>query len=334
MHIVVYGSGAVGSVLGGLLSLERHDVLLICRRDHAKAIRESGLRLRSGTGDYHAHPSAAETLTPSDVTDDTRILLTVKSQATAACAEELSRIAPASTCVFSFQNGIGNEEILAERFEHVYSGVCRMTCSMLQPGNASFRKLGRLIVGRHPKGSDAVVRELVKGLSGAGFEACVSRNIMVDRWLKLAVNTQSVFHAVIDSRDQDTNEFFELRAQTLEETKRIFKAAKIRAKSSDGRDASIDEMIAGLRRPRATRASHGIKVHNSTWQDLYLQRETLECPLFHKTLLSLAREHNVASPYNEVALEIIGEIHGSGRGPETMRLSEVLAAIRDRKAAQ
>lgn len=331
MHIVVYGAGAVGSVLGGLLSLARNDVLMVCRAEHARSIRESGLRLRSGTGDHHAHPDVVESLSPSDIREDSCILLTVKSHATRASVEELSRVVPAKACVFAFQNGIGNEDIVAERFEHVYGGICRMTCSMLQPGHASFRKLGRMIVGKYPKGTDAMARDFSAELSTAGFDACVSRNIMADRWLKLAVNAQSAFHAVIDPRDHEANEFNELRAQTLEETQRIFKAAHIRPRSSDGRDSSIDEMISELRRPRTRRATHGMKVHNSTWQDLYLKREAIESALFHETLLSLAREHDVHSPYNETALEIVRATHASRQGPETMRLADVLAAVDQRK---
>jgi len=333
MHFVVYGAGAVGSVVGGLLSLERNDVLMVCRQAHARAIRESGLRLRSGTGDYHAHPGAVETLSPGDLTPDSIILLTVKSQATRACVDELARIASRDVGVVAFQNGVGNEQIVAEHFENVYGGIVRMTCSMLQPGHASFRKFGRLVVGRFPKGSDARAKAICKELQEAGFDACVSRNIVSDRWLKLAVNTQSIYHAVIDPRDHDANEFYELNARTLEETGRILKAAKIRPRSCDGRDASIDEMIDELRRPRARRASHGMKVHNSTWQDLYLKRPSIESPLFHETLIGLAREHELHAPYNETAAELARTIHAAGKGPETMRLVDVLAAIEERKAS-
>jgi len=333
MHFVVYGAGAVGSVLGGFLSLQRNDVLMVCRADHARSIRENGLRLRSETGAYHAHPSAVESLSASDVSDESRILLTVKSHATRTCVEELSHVAPPASSVVAFQNGIGNEDVIAEHFENVYGGICRMTCSMLQPGHVSFRKIGRLIVGKYPKGTDATARSLCGELSKSGFDACVSRNIMADRWLKLAVNSQSAFSAIIDPRDHDANEFFELRAQTLEEIKRIFKAARIRPKSCDGRDPSIDEMIDELRRPRARRATHGMKVHNSAWQDLYLKRDEIESPLFHETLLSLAREHEVAAPYNHAALEIVREIHDSKQGPEVMRLHDVLTAVEQRKAS-
>ena len=67
------------------------------------------------------------------------------------------------------------------------------------------------------------------------------------------------------------------------------------------------------------------------WMLLYLKREAIESALFHETLLSLAREHDVHSPYNETALEIVRATHASRQGPETMRLADVLAAVDQRK---
>ena len=115
---------------------------------------------------------------------------------------------------------------------------------MVQPGHASFRALGRLVLGAYPKGSDDTVARFAAALREAGFDAAESKAIVDDKWLKLTVNAQSVFHALIDPRDQDENEFFDLKVAILEETRRVYKAAKIKARSADGKDPSIEEMIA------------------------------------------------------------------------------------------
>jgi len=327
MQVVVYGAGAVGSVLGGYLSVHKHDVLLVCRKPHADAINESGLHVKSATGDYVSHPRATEELSPDDVAAGACVLLTVKSHDTPEAANALAGILPRDTHVVSVQNGMDNEPALAAHFDNVYTGVCRMTCQMLQPGYASFRRLGRLVLGRYPKGSDAFARRLADAFSAAGFDACVSRGVIGDKWLKLAVNTQSAFHAVVDPRDHDANEFFELKACILEETRRVLKAAKIRARSCDGKDNTIDEMIADLRRPRMPRADRGMMVHNSTWQDLYLKRDTVESRYFHEPFIRLGHEHGIAVPCNEVALETVLACHREGRGPGAVRLQDVLDAI-------
>ncbi len=332
MRIVVYGAGAVGSVLGGMLSLRGHDVLLIARQPVVDAVVGEGLRIKSATGEYLAHPRAAPVLAASDVDGDTCLLLTLKSGDVPAAAEELADRVPRETPIVCFQNGVASEDVVARRFPLVYGGVVRMTCSMLQSGHASFRVPGRVIVGRHPSGRDAMSRALAEALSAAGFDAAASRAIVSDKWLKLAVNSQSVLHAAIDPRDHDDNRFNDLKVALLEEDRRVFRAARIRPRSCDGKDPSIQEMIAELKRPRAKRSEHGVKIHNSTWQDLYLKRDCIEAEYLHGPVIALGREHGIATPLNQAMLEVAKRCHESGAGPESMRLDGVLEIV-DRHTA-
>jgi 2-dehydropantoate 2-reductase len=47
VRVIVYGAGAVGSVIGGRLRQGGADVVLIGRPAHVSAIREQGLALRT-----------------------------------------------------------------------------------------------------------------------------------------------------------------------------------------------------------------------------------------------------------------------------------------------
>ncbi len=86
-----------------------------------------------------------------------------------------------------------------------------MTCSFLQPGQVSFRKMGRLAIGKHPKGAHPFSKKLGAALEEAGFDVTVSNSIVCDKWLKLVVNLQSAFNAIIDPRDHDGVEFVDLK---------------------------------------------------------------------------------------------------------------------------
>lgn len=332
MHIVVYGAGAVGSVLGGMLSLHRHDVLLVGRAPLVDAVFGGGLRLKSATGEYVAHPRVVATASAQDIGEDACVLLTVKSHDVANAAAALMKVAQRSTPIVCFQNGIASEDAVAKHFGHVYGGVCRMTCSMVQPGHASFRALGRLVVGVHPTGSDDTVAALVAAFRDSGFDAGVSKAITGDKWLKLAVNAQSVFHALVDARDQDENEFFDIKVAILEETRRVFKAAKVKSRSGDGKDPSIEEMMAEIKRPRARRNEHGVKVHNSTWQDFYLKRPHIETDAIHGPVIALGKEYGVPTPYHAASAVLAKRCHAAKAGPESLRLSEVLGEIAKHRA--
>lgn len=332
MRIVVFGAGAVGSTLGGLLALRNNEVLLVCRKEHARAIEsQQGLRMRSATGDYFAQLGAVERMKPSHYGEGSVVFFTPKSNDTTRGCEELAAVVPDDAPVVSFQNGVGNEGLLAAKFSRVYGGVCRMTCSFLHPGQVTFRRLGRIIVGKYPKGSDALARKLASLFEQAGFQSAVSRTIMDDKWLKLVVNLQSTFNAIIDERDHDGPEFVKLKVGVLEEAKRVLRAHKIRARSCDGKDLSIDEMIRDLRKPKAQRSSSSLKVHNSTWQNLYLKRRHIENSFFHKPIIDLAAKQGIPVPYNEVALELATKCHREQTGPGLYRAGEVLAIIASRE---
>ncbi|MEE9269176.1 MAG: 2-dehydropantoate 2-reductase [Candidatus Krumholzibacteria bacterium] len=333
MRFVIYGAGAVGGVLGGHLALEQHDVLLICRREHADAVHDqNGLRMKSATGDYFAPLQAAVSLDKKDIHGDTAILFTAKSYHTEANTESLAQIAPSDTPVVSFQNGIANEEIIAARFNNVFGAVCRMTCSFLQPGHVSFRKSGRLILGKHPKGADPFARKLGKILTGAGFEVSVSASIMCDKWLKLVANLQSAFHATIDNRDHESLEFMNLKVGILEEAREVLRADKIKARSCDGRDFSVDEIIQELRKPRAGKAVSSVRVNNSTWQNLYLKREHVENRFFHEPIIELGRKYGIATPYNQTVLELVTRCGEDKLGPNTLRARDILEQVKSRSA--
>ena len=56
MEVLVYGAGALGSLIGGLLA-RAHDVTLVGRDPHMRRVREDGLRIE-GEADARVHPRA------------------------------------------------------------------------------------------------------------------------------------------------------------------------------------------------------------------------------------------------------------------------------------
>jgi len=333
MRFVFFGAGAVGGVLGGHLARDKHAVLLICREEHARVITEqNGLRMKSATGDYFAPLRAEVMATARHFDDDTCVFFTPKSNDTASCVEDLAEHAPADVPLVCFQSGVDNERIISERFTNVYGGVCWMTCSFLHPGHVSFRKFGRLVVGKYPKGASPFAKKLVKHLESAGFAASVSNSVMCDKWLKLVTNLQSAFSALVDERDHDSLEFAQLRLGLLEEAKRVLAKDKVRARSCDGRDSTIDEMIDELKKPHAPRPASAVRVRNSTWQNLYLKRGYVENKFFHDPIISLGHKHGVPVPHNEVSLEIVTQSCRDRTGPGKLRAEQIAKIVRKRRA--
>jgi len=123
-RVLIAGAGALGSVFGGLLRLARHEVTLLGRAAHLRAIADQGLRVDGLWGDQCAtgFDLAEEANAVRGVFD--AILMTVKSYDSAAVAAAVAKRRAHDGVVVSLQNGLGNVEAIAEYVspEHLLAG--------------------------------------------------------------------------------------------------------------------------------------------------------------------------------------------------------------------
>lgn len=116
MKILIFGAGAVGSLLGGFLAKSGHDVSLLGRPAHLNAIRRQGLRIQGiwGTHLVKTFSLYANTSALAGNAFDL-IILTVKSFDTEKAVSEIKPLLKAHTTLLSFQNGLGNIEIILQK---------------------------------------------------------------------------------------------------------------------------------------------------------------------------------------------------------------------------
>lgn len=112
MKILVYGAGAVGSLLGGFLARGGHDVTLLGRAPHMEAVNSKGLRVTGIWGDFTTRP---QTATDGEVLIAKRdpwdiVLFTVKSYDTRKVFPRAAVLVGPRTTFLSFQNGLDNLE--------------------------------------------------------------------------------------------------------------------------------------------------------------------------------------------------------------------------------
>jgi len=139
-RIGIIGAGAIGSVVGGMLTRAGHDVTLIDQwPDHIEAIKRHGLRL-SGTCGEHLVPVKAmhihETQGLRDPFDV--IFISVKSYDTEwATALATVYLRQPSGIVVDFQNGINDERVAAVAGrERTLGCVITISAGMYEPGHA------------------------------------------------------------------------------------------------------------------------------------------------------------------------------------------------------
>lgn len=197
MRIAILGAGAVGSVFGGRLALAGHDVTLVVRRqEHAAALRERGLVLRSPEGgeEVIAVPATAE---PARLAPVQAVIVAVKSYATAEAARAVAPAIAPDTWVATVQNGLGNDAVLADvlgRRDHVVPGTT--TVSAVQHELAVVTMAAPTALGNSlthfgpPRGAGAApvgVDRLARALTEAGLPTEVLDSADVLVWAKLAM---------------------------------------------------------------------------------------------------------------------------------------------------
>lgn len=189
MKIAVMGTGGVGGYFGARLAASGQDVHFIARGPHLAAIRETGLRVKSGAGDLTIEPAQA-TDTPADIGPVDFVLFAVKLYDTESAGRLLAPLIGPETGVVDLQNGIDGEDELAAIVgpDHVVGGVAYISARIDEPGvilhvgKGAKLAFGELDGRRSPR-----VEALAAACEAAGFSHEVSDNIETAIWSKLVM---------------------------------------------------------------------------------------------------------------------------------------------------
>jgi 2-dehydropantoate 2-reductase len=192
-RLAILGAGAIGSVVGGMLTKAGHDVTLIDQwPEHVQAMKTVGLRL-SGTCGEHVVPVRALHLhelqsvgMPFDA-----VFLAVKSYDTEWAAQLAAQyLEPRDGVVVDFQNGINDERVASiVGRERTLGCVIAISAGMYEGGHAIRTDTGLVgfyvgeLDGRDTPRAQALARVL-----GAVAPTKVTTNLWGQRWSKLAVN--------------------------------------------------------------------------------------------------------------------------------------------------
>lgn len=184
MRVMVFGAGALGSVVGGLLT-RRHEVVLVGREAHVRAIEQSGLVI-GGMVEAVFVPEAATS--PEGLGTFDLVIVTVKAYDTASA---LGLIAPAlgeGTAVVSLQNGLQNAELLARTHPgRGVVGVTSMGANLIGPGKVLYAGQGDTFFGS-AGAPPRMVQRVAQAFNEVGLDAEVADDIGAEIWLKGIVN--------------------------------------------------------------------------------------------------------------------------------------------------
>lgn len=104
MKIAIYGAGAIGAHLGAMLARTEHEVSLIARGPHLKAMQESGLTFRSSEEEFTVHPTATDD--PASLGPQDYVIVTLKAHQSAGVVDLMQPMLGPETAVVTCMNGV------------------------------------------------------------------------------------------------------------------------------------------------------------------------------------------------------------------------------------
>jgi len=317
---VVIGGGAVGGALAAQLVPAGHDVVVVARGEHGRAVAERGLVVRRPGGVDVVPVTVASgpdgvSLRPGDV-----LLLTVKTQdAEAALAAwawqpvEGGGVA-ADLPLVSFQNGLLTEDLALRRFAHVYGATIAIAASHLTPGEivspSEPPAVGLVWLGRYAAEPDALQDELVADLVGAGLAAWSVPDVRAQKGAKLLGNVGNALDLLSGDDDQRARARELLRDEALAVLERAGQPLPTGGVLDHG---DVDFRVLPVEGHVAGRLS--------TWQS-FARGASSEVDYLNGEIVLLARRHGVSAPLNQTVQRLLGPA-GAASGAS---LDDLLAA--------
>jgi 2-dehydropantoate 2-reductase len=291
MRFVVFGAGAIGGVLGARLAQAGEDVTLVARAAHARAIRQSGLRLDAPEKSATLALPVAEAASELAFRGDEVVLLATKSQDSAGALRDLAAVARPETPIVCVQNGVANERVAARFFADVY-GVCVMCpAEHIEPGVVvaqSAPLTGLLDIGRFPRGSDDVSRSVAEAFRRATFESEVRDDVMAWKYRKLVLNLANAVEATC-ARGTGRRELIDLLRREGEE---VLRAAHIDVVAGEEDEARRGDLL------QVREVEGRARAGSSTWQSLARRTGAVETDYLNGEIALIARRIGRRAPIN------------------------------------
>lgn len=190
VKVCIVGCGALGSVfaahLARLSDVEVHayDV----SEEHTRAINDSGLKI-SGAANFTVRLHATRNSQQIPACDFG--VLATKSVHTRAAIEQTAHVFRDSGALCSVQNGLGNEEIVAEHVKYVIRGATPMAAHLIAPGHAVFEFYSDIWIGPFEPSETPYksVEQLAALLARAGLQVVCLQDARGWQWTKLIFNS-------------------------------------------------------------------------------------------------------------------------------------------------
>jgi 2-dehydropantoate 2-reductase len=304
MRIFVIGAGAMGSTYGGLLQQAGYDVELVdVLPEHLEAIKRGGLHLDGLSGDLRLEIPAVREPDERAVADIA--FVQVNAYDTPAAARTAKQVLKDSGYAVTFQNGVGNIEILQEALgaDRVVGGLSYHSAAMIGPGHARHTHRGPTWIGELDGRRTPRLQALFDALGAAGLQPTIVDDILSFIYTKLILN--SAINPICAAMGIRVGEIprtpgaDELQTRIIEEAIAVLTAKRIQLADPDIMGTIKAHCRAKFNKP-------------SMLQHMEQGKQT-EVDSLNGAIVRMGRELGVPTPYNEALTWMVQGINAHRR---------------------
>ena len=292
MKFIIYGAGALGSLFAAFLS-QRHDVLVVGRKEHINAIKKNGLKVEGITNGIF-HPYTEWDGSKYDV-----ILLTTKAYDTLEATKEAVKkfgVIP----VLSLQNGLNNEEKIASivGMKNVIGGITNHGVTFLEYGVIRHAGYGETIIGEMNGKITSRIRKIAIAFNESGIKTRISRNIKKEIWKKTIINSAiNGLTAMFKCKNGGLLKYQNLIKEICKEGEKIAASEGFIIKNSFKKTMEVIKNTA--------------ENYSSMLQDIMKGKKT-EIEEINGEIARIGRKHGIEACFNIVITKIIKEMENVG----------------------
>src|ERR1700730_226307 len=182
LRIAVIGAGAIGLYYGGKLAHAGSDVHFLMRGDLSE-VRRDGIFVRCEDENFRVTKVNAYNSTKKIGRCDL-VIIAVKATSNPDLVDLVPPLLHEKTMLLTLQNGLGNEEFLAEHFgaERVMGELCFIAADRHSKTEVERSAYGHVILGEFRGAAQPRTHDIAAEFNRAGVRCTVTDNLARERW--------------------------------------------------------------------------------------------------------------------------------------------------------